>query len=321
MQTLSGRIGPEAAGRGFTNLADAVMRTLSAAALAETERVGGTMLGAVAVIALGKAGSGEMTAGSDLDLMTVYDAPPEAASATRGWAADVFYVRFTQRLISALSAHTGEGGLYEVDMRLRPSGSKGPVSVRLSGFDAYYGDEAATWEFMALTRARVVWASDAAFAARAAEAIEQALRRPRPGIDVAAEVRAMRDLMARERRPDGFWDLKLAPGGLVDAEFVGQFRQLQAAASGGPLTASTVEQLTGDPALRDAWIIQQGLAQLLACAFDDKADVEAEPETFRRRLAEAAGQRDFPALMRRLEAVREQARAAFERALPAARDG
>jgi glutamate-ammonia-ligase adenylyltransferase len=321
MQTLSGRIGPQAAGRGFTNLANAAMRTLSAAALAETERLGGAMTGAVAVIALGKAGSGEMTAGSDLDLMTVYDAPPEAVSEKKGWAADVFYVRFTQRLISALSAHTGEGGLYDVDMRLRPSGSKGPVSVRLSGFDAYYGQEAATWEFMALTRARVVWASDPSFGAATTKAIEVALRRPRPGIDVAAEVRAMRDLMARERRPDGFWDLKLAPGGLVDAEFVGQFRQLQSAAAGGALTVSTLSQLARDMPLREAWKVQQGLAQLLACAFDDKADVEAEPETFRRRLAQAAGELDFESLVHRLHTLRGAARGAFEAALPAPRDG
>lgn len=321
MQTLSGRIGPQAAGRGFTNLANAAMRTLSAAALAETARLGGAMTGAVAVIALGKAGSGEMTAGSDLDLMTVYDAPPEAISDKKGWAADVFYVRFTQRLISALSAHTGEGGLYDVDMRLRPSGSKGPVSVRLSGFDAYYGQEAATWEFMALTRARVVWASDPSFGAATTKAIEEALRRPRPGIDVAAEVRAMRDLMARERRPDGFWDLKLAPGGLVDAEFVGQFRQLQAAAVGGALTVSTLAQLARDMPLREAWKVQQGLAQLLACAFDDKADIEAEPETFRQRLAAAAGELDFESLVHRLHALRGAAREAFEAALPAPRDG
>jgi glutamate-ammonia-ligase adenylyltransferase len=321
MQTLSGRIGPQAAGRGFTNLANAAMRTLSAAALAETERLGGAMAGAVAVIALGKAGSGEMTAGSDLDLMTVYDAPPEAISEKKGWAADVFYVRFTQRLISALSAHTGEGGLYDVDMRLRPSGSKGPVSVRLSGFDAYYGQEAATWEFMALTRARVVWASDPSFGAATTKAIEEALRRPRPSIDVAAEVRAMRDLMARERRPDGFWDLKLASGGLVDAEFVGQFRQLQLAAVGGALTVSTLAQLARDMPLREAWKVQQGLAQLLACAFDDKADIEAEPETFRQRLAAAAGELDFESLVHRLHALRGAARVAFEAALPAPRDG
>ena len=321
MQTLSGRVGPEAAGRGFTNLADAVMRTLSAAALTETERLGGAMPGAVAVIALGKAGSGEMTAGSDLDLMTVYGASPDAVSANKGWSPDVFYVRFTQRLISALSAHTAEGGLYEVDMRLRPSGSKGPVSVPLSGFEAYYADEAATWEFMALTRARVAWASDPAFGAQVTAAIEAALRRPRPGVDTAGDVRAMRDLMDRERPARGFWDLKLVPGGLVDAEFVGQFRQLQAAAGKGALSVSILDQLAKDPALKETWVLHQALAQLLACAFDDKGDPEAESETFRTRLAEAAGEKDFPALRRRLERVRRAARKAFEKALPKPRDG
>lgn len=321
MQTLSGRVGPQAAGKGFTNLADAVMRTLSAAALTETERLGGAMPGAVAVIALGKAGSGEMTAGSDLDLMTVYGAPSDAVSATKGWSPDVFYVRFTQRLISALSAHTAEGGLYEVDMRLRPSGSKGPVSVPLSGFQTYYSDEAATWEFMALTRARVAWASEPAFGARVTAAIEAALRRPRPGVDTAGDVRAMRDLMDRERPAKGFWDLKLVPGGLVDAEFVGQFRQLQAAAEGGRLSVSILDQLERDPPLKDAWALHQALAQLLACAFDDKGDPEAESETFRTRLAEAAGEADFPALRLRLERVRKAAREAFETALPSRSDG
>ena len=321
MQTLSGRVGPQAAGKGFTNLADAVMRTLSAAALTETERLGGAMPGAVAVIALGKAGSGEMTAGSDLDLMTVYGAPSDAVSATKGWSPDVFYVRFTQRLISALSAHTAEGGLYEVDMRLRPSGSKGPVSVPLSGFQTYYSEQAATWEFMALTRARVAWASDPAFGARVTAAIEAALRRPRPGVDTAVDVRAMRDLMDRERPAKGFWDLKLVPGGLVDAEFVGQFRQLQTAAEGGPLSVSILDQLNRDPPLKDAWALHQALAQLLACAFDDRGDPEAESETFRTRLAEAAGEADFPALRLRLERVRKAARGAFETALPSRSDG
>ena len=321
MQTLTGRVGPDAAGKGFTNLADAVMRTLAAAALTETERLGGAMPGAVAVIALGKAGSGEMTAGSDLDLMTVYGAPSDAVSAVKGWSADVFYVRFTQRLISALSAHTAEGGLYEVDMRLRPSGSKGPVSVPLSGFEAYYAGEAATWEFMALTRARVAWASDPTFGAQVTQAIEAALRRPRPGVEIADEVRFMRDLMARERPAKGFWDLKLIPGGLVDAEFVGQYRQLQAATAGRPLSVSILDQLAEEPALKATWSLHQALAQLLACAFDDKGDPEAESEVFRKRLAQAAGEPGFDALRGRLEAARREAREAFEAALPTPRDG
>ncbi len=321
IQTLSGRVGPNAAGLAYTHLADAVMRTLSDAALSETTRLGGAFPGVVAVIALGKAGSREMTASSDLDLMTVYNAPPEAVSDGKGWSADLWGARFTQRLIAALSAHTGEGGLYEVDMRLRPSGSKGPVSVRLSAFEAYYVEEAATWEFMALTRARVVWASDSGFGARVTAAIEAALRRPRPGVDVAGDVRTMRDLMDRERRPSGFWDLKLVPGGQVDAEFVGQYRQLAGAAAGRALTVSTVGQLADDPVLAESWILHQRLGQLLACAFDDRPDPDEEPAAFQARLAEAADAADFGGLRTRLVDLRRQARAAFETALPAPRDG
>ena len=321
LHAMTGRAGPEAAGRGYAALADAAMRTLAPAALVETERLGGAFPGAVAVVALGKAGSREMTAGSDLDLMTLYEAPDGAMSAVKGWSADVFYVRFTQRLISALSAHTAEGGLYEVDMRLRPTGSKGPVSVRLSAFEDYYAGEAETWEFMVLTRARVVWASDPAFANRVAETIEAVLRRPRPGVDVAADVRKMRALMDRERRPHGFWDLKLSPGGQVDAEFAAQYRQLQAAAAGGPLTVSTLEALHDDAVLAEAWRLQQRLSQLLSAAFEGRVDPEAEPSVFQLRLAEAAGAADFDTLKRELTDLRARARAAFERAVPAARDG
>jgi glutamate-ammonia-ligase adenylyltransferase len=262
-----------------------------------------------------------MTASSDLDLMTVYDAPPEAVSEGKGWSADLWGARFTQRLIAALSAHTGEGGLYEVDMRLRPSGSKGPVSVRLSAFEAYYAEEAATWEFMALTRARVVWVSDAGFGQRVTAAIEGVLRRPRPGVDVAVDVRAMRDLMDRERRPSGFWDLKLAPGGQVDAEFVGQYRQLVGAAAGAPLTVSTVEQLGHDPVLAESWTLHQRLSQLLSCAFEDRPDPDEEPSAFQARLAEGANAPDFARLRANLVDVRARARAAFESALPTPRDG
>ena len=322
IQTLTGRIGPEPAGRAYTALADAVMDALAPAAMAEAVRQGGVLPGgAVAVVALGKAGSGEMTAGSDLDLMTVYDAPPEVVSGTKGWAAGVFYSRFTQRLIAALSAHTAEGGLYEVDMRLRPGAAKGPVSLRLSAVEDYYATEADTWEFMALTRARVIWTDDPAFGARATAALEAILRRPRPGVDVAADARRMRDLMARERPGQGGWDLKLAPGGQVDAEFVAQVRQLAAAAAGTPLTVSTLQALAADPALARAWRLQQALGQVFGAAFDDRPDPDLEPEGFRRRLAEAADLADFDTLKATLAEVRNAARVAFEAALPPPRDG
>jgi [glutamine synthetase] adenylyltransferase / [glutamine synthetase]-adenylyl-L-tyrosine phosphorylase len=321
VQTLTGRVRPRETGRALTALADAVVTALAPVALAETARQGGDLAGgATAVIALGKVGSREMTAGSDLDLMTVYDAPPDAASAEKGWAPGVFYARFTQRLIAALSAHTAEGGLYEVDMRLRPGAAKGPVSLRLTAVEDYYATEADTWEFMALTRARVVWADDPAFAARVTAALEAILRRPRPGVDVPADARRMRDLMARERPGQGDWDLKLAPGGQVDAEFVAQARQLAGAPTGGPLTVSTLSALQDEPALAEAWRLQQALNQVLAAAFDDKPDPRDEPKGFQARLAEAAGFADFAALETALAAARKAARARFEALLPR-RDG
>ncbi|RZJ17399.1 MAG: bifunctional [glutamine synthetase] adenylyltransferase/[glutamine synthetase]-adenylyl-L-tyrosine phosphorylase [Brevundimonas sp.] len=321
MQIITGRTGPRVAGRAYTRLADTVIQALAPHALAEAERLGGVMEGATAVLALGKAGSREMTAGSDLDLMTVYAAAPDAMSAVKGWGAETFYARFTQRLISALSAHTAEGALYEVDMRLRPSGAKGPVSVRLESFEDYYAREADTWEFMALTRARVVWASDSAFGDRVAATVEAALRRPRPDADLRHDIRAMRDLMMRERPPRGLWDLKLSQGGQVDAEFLGQYRQLTAAAQGRPLTVSTLEALADDEAAREAWRFQQRISQVLACAFDERPDPDAEPQAFQQSLARALGEADFAALKARLLDHRAAGRAAFEATLPPVRDG
>ena len=322
VQVLTGRAGPEEAGDAYTTLADACIAALAPAAMAEAVRQGGALAGgAVAVVALGKAGSSEMTASSDLDLMTVYDAPPEAVSDGKGWAAAVFYARFTQRLIAALSAHTAEGGLYEVDMRLRPGAAKGPVSLRLSAVEDYYAGEADTWEFMALTRARVVWADDPDFAARVSATLEAILRHPRPGASFAADARRMRDLMARERPAQGPWDVKLASGGQVDAEFVAQVRQLRQARDGGPLTVSTLKALADDPELAEAWRLQQALAQILSAAFDDRPDPDGEPEGLQKRLAKAAGYADFAALKAGLAEARTAARRAFEVALPPVSDG
>jgi glutamate-ammonia-ligase adenylyltransferase len=169
---------------------------------------------------------------------------------------------------------------------------------------------------MALTRARLVWTSDAAFGAAVETSIEQALRRPRPEADLAGDIRRMRELMARERGPWGFWDLKLSRGGQIDAEFLAQFRQLQAAVSGGALTVSTLEALADDPEAAEAWRLQQGLRQLLACASDEDIDPEGEPEEFRQRLAAAVDCMDFETLKVRLIAARQAALDAFDAALP-----
>jgi glutamate-ammonia-ligase adenylyltransferase len=325
VNVMSGAADAEAAGRAFAGLADACIRALGAAALGETLRIGGAFAGDVAVIALGKAGSREMTARSDLDLMSVY-APhaPDATSALKGWGAETVYTRFTQRLVAALSAPTGEGGLYEVDLQLRPSGTAGPVAVSFSAFEHYYAREAETWEFLALTRARVVWASSPDFAARVAGAIMTALRLPRDAVAAAADVRAMRALMRQERPPFGPWDLKLIDGGLVDIEFASEYLQIVAAPAGGPLlvhTKTALEALGGAGAaeakdialLSEAWTLQQNLSQVIKVALDDGADPEAEPARFRAILSGFAGEPSFEALKARLAEMQTHAHAAYER--------
>jgi glutamate-ammonia-ligase adenylyltransferase len=324
VQVLGGVASAEAAGHAFAVLADGLISGLSRAALDEVERVAGPFAGDVAVIALGKCGSREMNAKSDLDLMTLYrPAAAHAESETRGWSAQTFYARFTQRLVAALSAPTATGELYKVDLQLRPSGTAGPVAVSFAALEDYYAAEAETWELLALCRARVVWASTGAFADEAALAIERILRRPRDASTCARDVLDMRALMAAERPASGFWDLKLGEGGMVDMEFCAQYLQLIAAASGGPLRQNTGEALealiAADPSrkarletVRRAWRLNQNLSQLLKIALDDGESPDGEPNAFKALLAKVGGSRGFADLKTRLTAARVAAREAFQ---------
>jgi glutamate-ammonia-ligase adenylyltransferase len=323
VQLMAGIATAAEAGPAFTALADACMRALSPAALAETERVGGAFAGDVAVIALGKCGSGEMNATSDLDLVVVYRARDGEVSKDKGWWAETFYGRFTHRLVAALSAPTGEGGLYEVDLKLRPYGNDGSIAVRDTGFAAYYQDNAEIWEMMALTRARVVWSTSDKLAADISRMIEEALRRPRERAEVARAVRDMRRLIEEEKPAGGFWDVKLSPGGLIDIEFAAQFLQLVSAGQGGPLTQNTFGALEALKAagaadaklldaLQSALRHQQDILQILKAALVEDADPSQEPSGLRKLLAAAGGVKDIDALVRRLTAERKAARAAYQ---------
>ena len=312
-------------GLAFTSLADTLIALCARAALAELERKSGQLDGDVAVVALGKCGSREMSAGSDLDLMTVYHPNNStAASKIAGLGPEAFYARFTQRLITALSAPTTEGGMYDVDLQLRPSGTKGPLAVSLRSFENYYSAEAEVWELLALTRARVIWSSSLAFGSQVSAAVEAAIRRPRDEAQTARAVREMRALLAQERPPLGFWDMKLNAGGLVDIEFTAQFLQLIKAHAHGPLLHNTGEALIAlvdqgfAPAramkqMLNAWRLQQDLTQLLKVTLDDGADPESEPAALRMMLARAGQATSFARLRGKLDRARMGARRTFER--------
>ncbi len=231
VRVLTGTIAPEAAGEAYAGLADVVVRGLLAAASEELARQHGHIPGGqIALLAMGKLGGREMTAASDLDLILLYDHAEgaEHSDGPRPLAPSQYYARLTQRLVAALSAPTGEGSLYEVDFRLRPSGNAGPLATHIRGFEAYQASEAWTWEQMALTRARPI-AGHADLIARVNAAIHTAVARPRA--DLVGDVLEMRRRIEREKGSSDPWDIKVAPGGLIDVEFLAQYLMLANAAA------------------------------------------------------------------------------------------
>jgi glutamate-ammonia-ligase adenylyltransferase len=172
---------------------------------------------------MGKLGSRELTAGSDIDLILLYDhdADAEESDGEKPLAASHYFSRMTQRLIAAVSAPTAEGVLYELDLRLRPSGNKGPVATHIDAFRKYQETEAWTWEHMALTRARPA-AGDASLCEEVAAIVANILARPRETAKIFADAVEMRKTIETEKPPRDQWDIKLIPGGLIDLEFIAQ---------------------------------------------------------------------------------------------------
>jgi glutamate-ammonia-ligase adenylyltransferase len=225
---MQGAIDVDQAGFARTALADAALAALLPAVLADhARRYGHVRGGDMAVVALGKAGSREMMAGSDLDLLLLYTYPPrvQESDGPKRLPVSQYFIRAAHAFVAALTAAGPEGPLYQVDVRLRPSGNKGPVAVPLAGFAHYHATEAWTWERMSLTRARVV-AGNPAIARRAERAIAAALATPVHPATTRADAVAMRARLMREMPPTGPWDVKLRAGGGMEVEFIAQVLQL-----------------------------------------------------------------------------------------------
>lgn len=225
---LEGIVDADIAGQARSDLADSAIGALLPHVAADfAKRFGKVKGGALAVVALGKLGGREMLPGSDLDLVLVYDHPDgdaESSGGPRALPVSTYFGRLAQHVVGAITAPGAEGKLYEVDMRLRPSGNKGPVATSLSAFERYHAEDAWTWERMALTRARCV-AGPPGLRKRIGAAVKAALVR-HAGPQAMADAVAMRARMLRDLPPEGPLDIKAMPGGLIEVEFIAQALQL-----------------------------------------------------------------------------------------------
>ncbi|MEO1909980.1 MAG: glutamine-synthetase adenylyltransferase [Paracoccus sp. (in: a-proteobacteria)] len=252
---LRGLIDADEAAGQYADLAGACVAALFPVTAAEFARKHGPAPGRGAVVVgMGSLGARVLNAASDLDLIAIYDADGvDASDGPRPLAARPYYARLTQAMVTALSAPTAEGRLYEVDMRLRPSGRQGPVATSVQSFETYQMEEAWTWEHLALTRARVVARSggDAAALAEQIEALRLGVLRRR-GTDprVMADLDQMRTRLFTAKPASGPWDVRNGPGRLQDIDLLAQACALR---SGDPARGTLAQLRAGKRAgLMDA---------------------------------------------------------------------
>jgi len=228
VQIIHGGADPLDVGAGYGRVAQAAIEALGAATLAEFERAYGRVPGCdFLMLALGRLGGGVLTHASDLDIIYLFTGDFAAESdGAKPLGATQYFNRLAQRMTAALSVPTASGPLYEVDTRLRPSGAQGLLAVSVNSFAKYQREAAWSWEHLALTRARPIFGPPEARAA-VARVVDEILHAPRDTAKLLADAVAMRGDIAKHKPPAGPLDVKLAPGGLVDCEFLvhcSQFR-------------------------------------------------------------------------------------------------
>jgi glutamate-ammonia-ligase adenylyltransferase len=322
---LSGTVSAQQAATAFADVAEGIVHTVHGLV---TERFaaqhGEIKDQRTAIIAMGRLGSREMTASSDLDLILLYDFDAEHpdSDGERSLQGSHYFARFTQRLISAFTTRTNYGVLYEIDMRLRPSGRAGPLASHVKSFAEYQEHEAWTWEHMALTRARVISAPPA-FRERIEAMIRDVLTRPREPLSIAADVTDMRRAVALEKGEDDLWDLKYAAGGLTDIDFIAQYLQLvHAHDKPDILDVSTLTVLdnaerlgvlerSAADILRSAARLYHDLTQILRLCVNGRFKPETSGEDLLRLMARAGDAPDFSSLQARVKETQAEVRRVF----------
>ncbi|MFQ1700709.1 glutamine-synthetase adenylyltransferase [Loktanella agnita] len=320
---LRGLIDAESSGRQYADLAEAVVSALWPVVAAEFAQKYGPMPGrGVVVLGMGSLGAGRLNAASDLDLIVIYDAEGvDRSDGPRPLETRTYFARLTQALVTALSAPMSQGRLYEVDMRLRPSGKQGPVATSFAAFSNYQRDEAWTWEHLALTRARPVAGSTGLSAE--IEAFRRALLSEKAqGPTVLSDVAEMRDRIARSKPSQGEWDAKIGPGRLQDIELFAQTAalrsgapahdlkgQLQAGVESGWVDTADAHTVAATAGL--LWQVQASARLLTGGVFDP----DALGEGGRRMILRETGCDDIDALNTRMVAARVQAAEVIKRLL------
>ena len=313
-----GRLPAADAGRIYTELADAVVAAVLRACEQDFARHYGRMPGGRhAVVALGRYGSRDASATSDLDLLFVYevDDPAVACAGALPLSAARYYAHLAQRVFTALGSDFGRGPMFDVDVDLRPWGSKGPLATRAADLAGYFATEALTFEAMALTRARVV-AGDTGFVTEIEATLRQAVIATAASRDVRSDVALTRELLQEDGACRRVWDLKEVAGGLMDIDFIVQGLTLVNVSAfarkpiNDPARAIAVLRRAKALSAADARLICEALRLYAVVTQIQKVSAQTEPRQMAAKLAAtlaiAAGCDDLKALERELRRMQRE---------------
>ncbi len=229
MRVLENKTTPAKASVDLSSIADVVLQGLIPNTVKNMQYNAGNMLGGdFAIVAMGKLGSNEMTYQSDVDLIFIYNHPDKNAKSDgkRSLVPTQYYTGLCQRIITAISSMTGEGQLFEADMRLRPNGNSGAIATALDSFINYYDNQSWTWEKLALTRGRIVYSSSNKLRDKIEQSITHTLSRKWDNNVLRKDIVEMRNRMQKEFNNDNPFNIKQCVGGLIDVEFIAQTYQL-----------------------------------------------------------------------------------------------
>lgn len=320
---LRGLISGRDAGRQYAELASAVIAALAPIVVEQFAIKHGPPPGrGLAVLGMGSLGGCQMTSKSDLDLIVIYDPQDvDSSDGPRPLASRTYYARLTQALITALTAPMARGRLYEVDMRLRPSGTQGPVATSLGAFENYQCNDAWVWEHLALTRARVICGEQTL--AQDVEAVRKdVLRRSKSRAVVLAEVSEMRARLSAAKQPKGVLDVKNGAGRMVDVELLAQAGALLAGEAdrgidAGLSAAQRCGWLRPDQVqtLRQSYELYQEVQMACRLLRDKPLDVSAMGEGAARFVCRVSQKDEMGALVQELEQRYESCQKIAEAAL------
>ncbi|MEP2100896.1 MAG: bifunctional [glutamate--ammonia ligase]-adenylyl-L-tyrosine phosphorylase/[glutamate--ammonia-ligase] adenylyltransferase [Parasphingorhabdus sp.] len=306
-QLIESRHDPLAIAAGYARVAQAAIRVLTDATISEFEEVHGKVPGSeILILALGRLGGEALTHASDLDLIFLFTGDHSAESdGQRSLGGTQYFNRLAQRIVAALSVPTAAGPLYEVDTRLRASGTQGPMAVTTESFYKYQSESAWTWEHMALTRARPVYGSSKA-CDQLQDQIIAILQKEREPETLRKAVRKMRLDIVEHKPPKGPLDTKLMEGGLVDWEFIIHFLQLKTGQALHPQLGEAARGLAAGGHLNEPMVAAHELMTRLLVALRLMSPTcDYPPETSRELIAKAAGQENWDALLNGYDEARQ----------------